>query len=136
MSRLNVLLGPVLGLLIAAAGGCATTSDKLDPGEQEKLDLQYRQAVAEKAQLQKKKQAVHNEGELLFNRAGALEKKRKLSGSKSQAVHPKSLPLPGKGLVVGPLKFKNKTATFDLYEKPGKSTVMKMKIHDIKVIPE
>ena len=125
-----------LGLLLVAAGGCATTNEAVDPAKQDKLDLQYKQLVAEKAELQKKKKAVYEQGNVLFNRAGALEKKRKLANSTSRAVHPQSLPLPGKGLVVGPLKFKNKEARFDLHEKPGKSTVMKMKLHDVKGIPE
>lgn len=127
---------PTLGLLLAFAGGCATTSDKVDPAQQGKLEEQYKQLVAEKAQLQKKRQAVYAEGEVLFNRAGSLEKKRKLASSKSQAVHPQSLPLPGRGLVLGPLKFENQAATFDLRESQGKGAVMKMKLHDINVIPE
>ena len=125
-----------LGLLLVAAGGCATTNEAVDPAKQDKLDLQYKQLVAEKAELQKKKQGVYDQGKVLFNRAGALEKKRKLASSGSRALHPQSLPLPGKGLVVRPLTFKNKKATFDLHEKPGKSTVMKMKLHDVKVTTE
>ena len=127
---------PTLGLLLVFAGGWATTSGKVDPAQQEQLEVQYKQFVAEKAQLQKKKQAVHAESELLFARASSLEKKRKLASSKSRALHPQSLPLPGKGLVLGPLKLKNREASFDLHESGGTGTVMKMKLHDINVIPE
>lgn len=129
-----ISVGLALGAVAAVGLGCAS-SGSVDKAEQKRIDQEYAQLKKEKAAVQKQKQAVFARTEKLFDKAGALEKKRKLASSASVAVVPATLPIPAKGGRIGPVEFDRKKAGFKVTEAASKEE-QGISIYEIKVIPE
>jgi len=119
MRRL-ILLALAASLLLPVWGGCATTAEKekekQKTAEQLKLEQKYHKLREKRDKIKRQASAILSKAPKLFKKATALEKKRKLAGKKSIAVTPKGQPLPGKTLVLGPLKLDHKKRSFKVKE--------------------
>lgn len=106
-------------LLAALLASCATSGSAEKTPEQKALEDRYDRANQERSQIEGQKRQIFDSNVRLFQKAGSLEKKKKLaSGSMAMAEGGKGKVK--KGGVLGPVTFKRKSASFVIQEKgPG-----------------